>query len=536
MTSKRHVASVIALAAIMIVAGIAIGASVSPVVAQDDDDDDDEIPELPAVYHGELTVADGTLTGPVLIEAVADGEVQDTIIAEADGSIGGPTISDDKLEVQSPDDDAVEFHIGGEPVSITSLDGESVGADSIPFNNGDQEIELEATEADLESDLGVTITDTNDPIAGGEDLTVDIEVTGDGPSTASEDIELRTPNDAVVDSTTVTLDVTETTTETLTWTDTDVAGEDVSITVAGATSSDSTTVTIESPDIIAEPQPGGVSPQPPADDDDTETSTLPDGAIHSEAQLIVSSDDFGLSQVRFTEEAGVASITWDTDAIPEEPVTVQTYDETPDGVDPIPGAMVTLAEVLVPEDVTDEPATVELRADREQLAAVDADADDLRVVRFSDGEWESLETTISEETETAVIVEAETPGFSFVGVQATSEPTAEIDAPAEVQHNETVTLSGANSTTEYGEITDYEWTINGISATGETVDETFTDLGTVTVELTVTNDAGETDTTTTELTVAELEPDALGGLLRLGALVIALVGLIGAGVFVYRRR
>ena len=635
MTPTRRVASVVVLAAVMVVAAIAMGAA-APAVAQDD-----EVPALPAVYHGELTVADGELDEPVLVEAVADGEVQDSMLTDEDGAIGGPTIADDKLEVQQPDDGVVEFHVAGEPVTILELDGQTVNEESIDWAEATQEIELEVDAEQLEPDIDVSIDDTNSPVQTGADLTVDVTLSNLGASEVTEEVTLESFDGEVVDTETVTLDVEESATETLTWSTDEGDAGDGTVTVNATDNSDTAAVEIADPDVdvsiddtnspvdageelsvdvtasnlgdtavteevvlesfdgevvdtatvtldpdesvtetviwetteddagdgtitvnttahsdtvsvdigpgdITDPDPGGVGGQPSMGDDDgtdaedgddDETPALDDGIIHTETQQIATSEEFDIAQVRFTEGAGVASITWDTAEIPTEAVGVETYEQTPAAVDPIPGAMISISELTLPATASDTPATIELRADRERLAAADADVADLRVVRFTDGSWEPLETTVSDETDDAVMLEAETPGFSFVAVQATSEPTATIDAPDTVTQGEEVTLSGADSSTQYGEITAYDWTVDGASATGETVAETFDESGDVTVELTVTNDAGETDTATAEVSVAEPEPepeetdDGIPGF----GVIVALVALLAAAGVARRR-
>jgi PGF-CTERM protein len=70
-----------------------------------------------------------------------------------------------------------------------------------------------------------------------------------------------------------------------------------------------------------------------------------------------------------------------------------------------------------------------------------------------------------------------------------------------VTTGENVTLDASASTDTYGEITAYDWTVDGESFSGETATTTFETTGEVTVELTVTNDAGETNTTSSTVSV-----------------------------------
>lgn len=496
MTSARRVMFVVGIAAVMVVAAVAAG-SAGIAVAQDDDDD---VPGLPAVYHGELTITNGQLDEPVVVEVVADGEVQDRMLTDGDGTIGGPTISDDKLEVQPPDDGTVEFHVGGEPVTITELDGQSIEEEAIDFAGGTQEIAIEATTDQIAPDVAVTIDATNSPVEAGEELTVDVTASNVGPSNVTETVTLESFNGTTVDTDSLTLGIDETATTTLTWTTTEAAVGEGTLTITATGNTDTVAAEVEIDEITA-PDPGGVGGQPSHGDDSDDTSPPPEGVVHTETQTIATSEEFDIAQVRFTDDAGVASITWDTSDIPTEDVGVETYNETPDAIDPVPGAMISVSEVLVPADASDTPAMIELRADRERLTTITADVADLQIVRYTDGNWEPLSTTVSEETDDTVTLEAETPGFSFFAIQATGEPTAEIDAPDTVTADDTVTLSGSGSTTPYGVLTDYEWTIDDTSVSGETISESFDETGSVTIELQVTNDAGETDSVTTELTV-----------------------------------
>jgi PGF-pre-PGF domain-containing protein len=196
----------------------------------------------------------------------------------------------------------------------------------------------------------------------------------------------------------------------------------------------------------------------------------------------------------------VESIAFDTtDQIGE--VTVADVDPETTDVDP-PGGTVTLQEIAVPDDATDQSATIRFRVSAERLDAVGAPAEDLSAVRLTDDGWETLETSVAEETDGAVTLEAQTPGFSVFAVNAVGQPdaTAAVD-PGTATAGESVTLDGSGSTTEYGEIASYEWSVADQTLTGETASATLDEAGEYAVELTVTNDAGETDTATATLTV-----------------------------------
>lgn len=120
-------------------------------------------------------------------------------------------------------------------------------------------------------------------------------------------------------------------------------------------------------------------------------------------------------------------------------VEVTAVDGLPSAVEQPPGSAVGVLDVAVSasNDEIDR-ARIELRVNRSAVP----DGADLRVYRYHDGEWTPLESSVVDRTETAVVVEAETPGFSYFAVTAngtdgdatgggtTAETTAE-DGPEE---------------------------------------------------------------------------------------------------------
>jgi PGF-pre-PGF domain-containing protein len=239
--------------------------------------------------------------------------------------------------------------------------------------------------------------------------------------------------------------------------------------------------------------------------------------------------------VAFTGQTSVEGITFD--GAVEGAVGVAEYESAPEQTGPAPGASVSVVEISVPESATDTPATIRTRISADRVAAAEADPSDLRLSRFADGEWQGLETTLVEETGDAVVLEAETPGFSTFAVSAVSEPDAAITVPVQtLDPGETVTLSGLQSSDQYGEVVAYDWSIDGDAAAGSTTEASFADPGEYEVTLTVTNDAGETDTATETVTVAADEaPVAEPGLFSLRtlgavALAVAVALLVVAAV------
>lgn len=481
-----------------------------------------EVPSIPAVYYGDVSVTDGSVTSTFEIDAVADGEVQDTIEVTPNGTFGGPTISDDGLEVQEPDSGEVEFHVGGTPVTIVSVGGESIDDTTAPWDSGTQEVVLEVDAETIAPSLNVTITNASTSIQAGDTATVAADIANTGVVNATQEIELVNSSGTVLDSTAVTLQPGNTTGVTLAWaTSEGLVGGDETLTIRSEQDAENVTITVEASDTppIAPPPSsgggggggGGVEPitEQPTDDETNGTATngtatndtdTPSRLGVTESQAIVTSERFGLSQVRFTTESNIVAITWEGTAF-NGSVTAATFARMPPNVSAVPGAMATVSQVTVPEDITNRSAVVEQRVARDRLNEIDADVADLQVYRYADGAWAPVPTTVTNASGEEIIVEAEVPGFSYLAVSAVSEPTAAIDAPATVTAGESVTLDGGASTDEYGTLTAYEWTVNGESLSGETATTTIETAGEVTVELEVTNDDGETNTTTTTIAV-----------------------------------
>ncbi|WP_144799796.1 PKD domain-containing protein [Halorubrum depositum] len=257
---------------------------------------------------------------------------------------------------------------------------------------------------------------------------------------------------------------------------------------------------------------GGVdTPDAPGDTDapddeptDEPSVEVPEGAtaVAGETATVEAGPD-GTSSVAFAGETGVEGIEFD--GAVEGDVSVTELDAAPESTGQPPGAGVSTVEISVPEAARNSPATIRTRIGADRLEAAGADAEDLRLSRHSEGEWQALETSVVERDGDDVVLAAETPGFSVFAVSAVSQPEAAITVDAgesgEAAPGETVTLSGVGSSDEYGEIVAYDWDVDGETAAGSVTETTFSESGEYDVELMVTNDAGETDSTTATVTV-----------------------------------
>ena len=257
--------------------------------------------------------------------------------------------------------------------------------------------------------------------------------------------------------------------------------------------------------------------------------------------------DTGRTTATFGEDNSVESVSFEGEQTGT--VNARTLSAAPEETGPAPGSAATVAQINVGDALADNPATIRKRVTRDRLSELGADAEDLTALRFAGGEWQPLETEVADENDQRVVLEFETSGFSYFAVSATGEPTAAIDAPSEVDAGTEVTLDASGSSTEYGEIASYDWSVDGESLSGETATTTLDEAGDVSVELTVTNDAGETDTASATITVAQTDDgdgtdgadgtdgDDTGtddGIPGFGPLV-ALVALVAAALLATRR-
>ena len=463
----------IAALAVLVAGLVASGAAVGGATAQDSP------PPTPAAYYGQVTV-DGEPLDGVTVEAVVDGEVRDSIETDAEGRFGGPGAFDEKLTVEGP-------------------------ADEVTFRVADSQAGTAAWESGANEAVDLSLDEAPSPPDGGDDGDGTPTDPGDGddgatdPGDGDDGGDGTAPGGAPGGGTGGA-----------------PGGDDGS----GGGSGDET--------------PGDGPAGPPAVDDvlDLPADASTTGA---EAATAAVDDATGTSSVAFTGQTSVEGITFD--GAVEGAVGVAEYESAPETTGPAPGASVSVVEISVPESATNTPATIRTRISADRVAAAEADPSDLRLSRFADGEWQSLETTVVEETGDAVVLEAETPGFSTFAVSAVSEPDAAITVPVEtVDPGEAVTLSGLQSSDAYGEVVAYDWSIDGDAAAGSTTEASFAEPGEYEVTLTVTNDAGERDTATATVTVAAddaaaagdapVEEPGLFSLRTLGAVAIAVAAAL----------
>nr|WP_303648719.1 PKD domain-containing protein [Haloarchaeobius litoreus] len=224
-------------------------------------------------------------------------------------------------------------------------------------------------------------------------------------------------------------------------------------------------------------------------------------------RVAVSAEQSGSPSVTFTSNSTVSSVRFgaDTEAGGNLTVTVfATNASLPDGV---PGRVLVPLRLTGSQAVENASATVRMRVPRAELRAAGANASAVRVAHHAGGVWELLDATVVDETDDSVTVEVTTTGFSPFAVTAVGTPEATFSAlPVAVTAGDELALDASESSTPYGHLTSYEWSVAGRERSGETTTVTLDEPGEYTVALTVTNDAGRTATATEAVTVEESAP------------------------------
>ena len=148
-----------------------------------------------------------------------------------------------------------------------------------------------------------------------------------------------------------------------------------------------------------------------------------DAEITEDSEGIITTGDDGTSSVTFLETSNVESITFSGEV--GGTAVVRNIDGTPAATGSPPGTSVTISDITVPEDARDSPATIRKRVSNDRLSDLGVEDQELAIYRFADGGWTQLDTGVASETDSGMILEAETPGFSFFAVSTVE------DAPAD---------------------------------------------------------------------------------------------------------
>ncbi|WP_252699765.1 PKD domain-containing protein [Natronosalvus vescus] len=258
------------------------------------------------------------------------------------------------------------------------------------------------------------------------------------------------------------------------------------------------------------PAPPGPPDDPPVGPPEVPVDPLP-FASFDELQVAAVDEKTGLPTARFSPESPVGWVALQTDT--EIEVLVQGFDlsNPPEELTSVPDDTISLQSITVAEGYENTPGTIEFRVDKTTVDETKVDQGALTVLRYdaAAGEWEALETEVVGTTGDRIILEAETPRFSYFAVAETettpetTPPTANIEIlpDSTIEEGDTATLSAAGSDPGSGEIVGYEWKLDDEKiGNGEELEIT-PDAGEYEVELTVVTDEDESDTTTATLTV-----------------------------------
>ncbi len=106
-------------------------------------------------------------------------------------------------------------------------------------------------------------------------------------------------------------------------------------------------------------------------------------------------------------------------------ITADVLAEAPTGYPTQRATPVATVDIIVPASVEDEPATVTISINRDQVRDVGAEPEELQIERFTGNQYQPLSTDVVSADSEQVTLRAETPGFSIfvVSVPAATTPT-----------------------------------------------------------------------------------------------------------------
>ncbi|WP_148416584.1 PKD domain-containing protein [Haloferax sp. KTX1] len=223
---------------------------------------------------------------------------------------------------------------------------------------------------------------------------------------------------------------------------------------------------------------------------------LPADATPTYAERVsLPTDGSSPASVTFTRNATVSRIRFapDTEVRGDFAVVEFATSESVPGA--LPGRLLVALQLLGPPSAANASATVHMRIPRADLRAVGANASAVRVAHHVDGRWRLSNASVVNRTARTVTVGAATTGFSPFAVTVVGTPEASVSGmPTTVSVGEAFELDATGSSTPYGNLVRYEWSVDGRSRSGETVTMRLDRPGTYPIELAVTNDAGRTAT------------------------------------------
>ncbi|MFC5368812.1 DUF4347 domain-containing protein [Salinirubrum litoreum] len=435
------------------------------------------------------------------------------LLTNATDPDAGDSLSVEQTPVTAPTNGSVTLSAGG---SFDYDPDGTTGPDTFTYRvrDGNGGTDTATVTIDVrQPTFAVNVTDTNDPVTEGDTLVVNATVANTGSLTDTQRVDLRSEVDGVVNTTAVTLAPNASTRVSLVWPTSRGDSETGNVTVASPTDADRRAV-----EIRVRSSGGGGGGGGGGDPGDGEADNWPriiEAESDIRAEMAVPTgvrphfavqDRLPVNRLEpavaeFADNSSVASVRYETGTTGT--VTVAEFDRPTSLTDATPGRVLTAFLVGAAGDAERTTATMRLRIPTDRLTDGGLTSDDLRVAHYEDDEWTLLDPTVVRQRNGVLLVEIETDGFSPFAVTAVGDPTADFVTPSSATVGEELTLDAGDTTTRFGEIVAYQWSVDGRTLTGETGTLTFDAPGEYGVTLTVTDDTGRTATATRTLVVRE---------------------------------
>jgi len=297
------------------------------------------------------------------------------------------------------EDEEVEITVNIEPAA---LDDEPAGVEIVVWN-GETTVREPAT---LDQTEDGSYTDTVS-IGTMDTGSYDVYAIAQGEDQFQGEDEIL----AISDESTLTVGVDEDTED-------DSTAGDSSGTAGGSSSTGTTDADSDNDTDILSPPPETSAPENATLLAETNATLSSDGET-SVAEFTSSSSNHVIERVVFDEPDLAAEL------------RVREFNQPPESIGSPPGEMFSTTEVSVPQEFTNNSATLRfgLTADQHDLAELSsAGSDELAVWHYNDDQWEVLPTTVVNQTDDRVTLDAETDGFSYFVITSTTEPVNDTDS------------------------------------------------------------------------------------------------------------
>jgi len=369
--------------------------------------------DIESLNQGVATVDGNTITGEsagdATIEAEFDGE-QDTVELTVTEPPEPPEVDLESIDLDL-DDDTIE-------------EGETTTA-TVTANFDDGSTETVTNDATIESDDEDVATVDGNTITGESEGDARIEAEFDG----EEDTAELTVTEAVeADLESIDLELADDTLEIEEVDDEDI-GEETTATVTAEFTNDSTQdvtdeatieslntdrVSVDGATLTAVGQ--GSAPIEATFEGETDTETVRVERVETSTiqdNVAAFERTENLRELTFDEAPGLEG----------QDVTARESDTPPAQAPQLPPEQQSISSMTigVPDEATDTAATIQSEIAIDQLEEIDADPEDLSVLRAVDDGYDELESEVVDQTEEKITIEAETPGFSTFAITAEEE-------------------------------------------------------------------------------------------------------------------